>query len=165
MPDSREIVIDTGPLIALIAALGNLDVLKCLYSRVIIPFEVCREIQTDNSTRFGVMEFTSATWLEKRTSPIDLSPFLRNVLDPGEASVIQIAINEQIPFVAIDETFGRRIARLHGLQLTGSLGILIKSKRHGYSIDISNAIRNMRNKGIWINANLEAQIIKETAKQ
>ncbi len=51
MPESREIVINTGPIISLIAAFGNLNVLKSLYSHVIVPFEVCREIQTDNSTR------------------------------------------------------------------------------------------------------------------
>ena len=119
MPESRKIVINTGPIISLIAALGNLDVLKRLYSRVIVPFEVCREIQTDNSTRFGAAECASASWLEKLTVPTDLAPFLRNALDTGEASVIQIAIDEHIPLVAIDETFGRRMARLHGLRITG----------------------------------------------
>jgi len=165
MPESREMVINTGPVITLIAALGNLDVLKRLYSRVIVPFEVCREIETDNSTRFGAMEFSSTSWLEKRKAPTPLARFLRNTLDPGEASVIQIAMDEQIPLVAIDETFGRRMARLHGLQLTGSLGILIKAKREGYAINIIEAIQNMRNKGVWINPNLESQIIKEAAKR
>jgi predicted nucleic acid-binding protein len=64
MPESREMVINTGPVITLIAALGNLDALKRLYSRVIVPFEVCREIEIDNSTRFGAMEFSSTSWLE-----------------------------------------------------------------------------------------------------
>ena len=111
------------------------------------------------------MEFSSTSWLEKRKAPTPLARFLRNTLDPGEASVIQIAMDEQIPLVAIDETFGRRMARLHGLQLTGSLGILIKAKREGYAINIIEAIQNMRNKGVWINPNLEAQIIKEAAKR
>jgi predicted nucleic acid-binding protein len=44
------------------------------------------------------------------------------------------------------------------------LGILIKAKREGFSVDISDAIRNMRNKGIWISPDLEAQIIKESVK-
>jgi hypothetical protein len=82
MPESREMVINTGPVITLIAALGNLDVLKRLYSRVIVPFEVCREIEIDNSTRFGAMEFSSTSWLEKRKAPTPLARFLRNTLDP-----------------------------------------------------------------------------------
>ncbi len=35
MPEENIIVINTGPLIALTAATGNLDILKHLYSRVI----------------------------------------------------------------------------------------------------------------------------------
>ena len=46
MPDSSKmIVINTTPLIALTAATGNLDVLKTLYSRVVVPYEVAEEIK------------------------------------------------------------------------------------------------------------------------
>ena len=43
MPDTDELVINTGPLLALTAALGDLQVLK-LYMRVWIPYEVQPEI-------------------------------------------------------------------------------------------------------------------------
>ncbi len=33
MPKSNKIVINTGPILALIAGLGNLDVLKLMYVR------------------------------------------------------------------------------------------------------------------------------------
>ena len=44
MPDRKEIVINTGPLIALVAAIGDLALLNGLYSRILVPFEVCSEI-------------------------------------------------------------------------------------------------------------------------
>ncbi len=38
MPDSAKVVIiNTTPLIALTAAIGNLDVLRTLYTRVVVP--------------------------------------------------------------------------------------------------------------------------------
>jgi predicted nucleic acid-binding protein len=40
MPESA-IVINTGPILALIAATGDLSLLPKLYSRVIVPREVC----------------------------------------------------------------------------------------------------------------------------
>ena len=41
MPDRiKTIVTNTTPLIALTAATGNLDVLRELYSRVVVPYEV-----------------------------------------------------------------------------------------------------------------------------
>ncbi|MDY6783847.1 MAG: hypothetical protein SW833_15105 [Cyanobacteriota bacterium] len=46
MPKTESIAIDTSVLIALVAALGDLAVLKFLYTRVWVPFEVCQEILT-----------------------------------------------------------------------------------------------------------------------
>jgi hypothetical protein len=50
MPETRELVINTGPLIALTAALGDLGLLSALYQRVIVPLEVCDEILVSNAT-------------------------------------------------------------------------------------------------------------------
>ena len=41
MPDrGKTIVTNTTPLIALTAATGSLDVLRSLYTRVVVPYEV-----------------------------------------------------------------------------------------------------------------------------
>jgi predicted nucleic acid-binding protein len=53
MPEKgKELVINTGPLIALAAAMGDLSILEELFSRVIVPREVCDELTVDNATRF-----------------------------------------------------------------------------------------------------------------
>ena len=41
---STSIVIDTTPLIALAAATGSLEILKALYGRIVVPFEVREEM-------------------------------------------------------------------------------------------------------------------------
>ena len=43
MPDTDALVINTSPMLALIAALGDLRMLQ-MYSQVYVPFEVCQEI-------------------------------------------------------------------------------------------------------------------------
>ena len=66
MPDStEEIVINTGPVIALIAAMGDLKILADLYTRVLVPKEVCQEITAGNATRFAAKEFQAASQIEK----------------------------------------------------------------------------------------------------
>jgi len=40
MPETKELVINTGPLLALIASIGDLSLLEQLYKRVLVPFEV-----------------------------------------------------------------------------------------------------------------------------
>lgn len=46
MPETHKIVINTAPLIALVAALGDLMILQSLYTQVFVPFEVGQEILT-----------------------------------------------------------------------------------------------------------------------
>ena len=57
MPKNKKIVINTGPILALVAALDGLNVLRELYSEVIVPYEVYQEIMVGGSTGFGVKEF------------------------------------------------------------------------------------------------------------
>jgi predicted nucleic acid-binding protein len=48
----------------------------------------------------------------------------RAELGAGEAAVIQLALEQGIAVVAIDERKGRRAALSVGLRVTGSLGLL-----------------------------------------
>ncbi|MDZ7891861.1 MAG: DUF3368 domain-containing protein [Rhodoferax sp.] len=147
---SPVLVTNTTPLIALAAATGSLDVLKTLYARVIVPLEVATEIRAGGQHAFGVDAFEAAHWLEIQPQPVVLQPYLRNSLDLGEASVIQTAMNLGLPLVCIDETLGRRVARLCGLELTGAIGVLIKARRLGFPLSMPNAVQNMRDQGIWL---------------
>ena len=149
MPES-SIVINTGPIIALIAATGDLSLLSKLYSRVIVPREVCEEVLANGRTMFGATEFASADGIERRTEPVEIGSLLSQLLDRGEASVVQLAINDGIETVCIDEHVGRRVARLNGLRVTGSLGVLIRAKREGHSLVMSDAVSRMREAGIFL---------------
>jgi predicted nucleic acid-binding protein len=46
MPENKSLVINTGPLLALIAGYGDLSLLEKLYQHVLVPFEVCQEIES-----------------------------------------------------------------------------------------------------------------------
>ena len=155
--DARQtIVTNTTPLIALTAATGSLDVLQFLYKRVVVPLEVQTEMRAAGAQAVGVVAMDNATWLDCQTQELKISPYLANTLDRGEASVIQTAMNLNIPLVCIDEALGRRVARLSGLTLTGSIGVLLKAQKMGYAVSIEQAIERMRQHGIW----LSAEVIK-----
>ncbi len=160
MPDLQPIVFNTTPLIAIIAAVGNLDVIRPLYSNVIVPREVVDEIVKFNTTEFAVNEFNAATWLEKIEAKTPLDKFLGNALDAGEAAVIQTASLRSITRVAIDEIAGRRMARLYGLKVTGALGILLKARQSGYPMRMRTMIDRMLHKGIYLSSTLVTEVLK-----
>jgi predicted nucleic acid-binding protein len=149
MPEAKRIVINTGPLIALVAALENLEILSRLYDQVLVPLEVQAEIQRGGPADFAVASLDTQ-YLHVWPRELDIPPLLANSLDLGEAAVIQLALNQRISTVCIDETVGRRYARLSGLLLTGSLGVLIRGKQIGLDFSFSEAVRRMQARGIWL---------------
>ena len=69
MPERPDLVINTGPILALIAA-GHLEVLPALFSRVIVPYEVAREVEAGGGTQFGSEEFQAANgWINVTVLP------------------------------------------------------------------------------------------------
>ena len=150
----KRIVINTGPIIALVAGFDDLNILKRNYDEVIVPQRVVKEILAKGEKRFDAQIFLENDFLNKLEEPIEINTFLKNSLDSGEASVIQIALNKNIETVCIDEAAGRRIARLNNLKLTGSLGIIISAINNGENIDLEKIIKNMKNNGVWISDQL-----------
>ena len=152
MPEAAKIVINTGP--ALVAALGDLKVLRALYQEVWVPFEVCQEIEAGGSQGFAVEAFLAERWFTKTSTSLEIPSLLLNSLDRGEASVIQLALEKEIPTVCIDEAAGRRLARLSGLNLTGSIGILLRAHHEVYPFSIEDAIQDMQDKGVWLSQSI-----------
>lgn len=150
MPNAgRAIVTNTTPLIAIAVATGSLEILRTLYQRILVPFEVAEEILAAGEAVPGAQAFIRATWLERKPAVV-VSSYLNNSLDRGEAAVVQTALNESVERVCIDEAVGRRVARLNGLTVTGSVGILVKARQQGYPIDLADAVQRMREHGIWL---------------
>lgn len=156
----REIVINTGPVIALVAATGTLEWLSEIYGAIWVPYEVDKEIRAGGTELPELEAMRSAAKVIHILPPLTpVSHVLVNELDSGEASVIQTALQKNVSTVAIDEKAGRRVARLNGLKVTGSLGILVKARQRGLIDSMTHCISKLRLKGIWISDTLIQQAL------
>lgn len=161
----REIVINTGPVIALVAATDSLNWLSELYHTVWIPHEVLDELAAGGPNAPEPQCVIAASVVLRVLPSLKSIPrHLANELDLGEAAVIQTALQQRIATVAIDEKAGRRVARLHGLQVTGSLGILIKAKQQGLLQNLAGCLAKMRSHGVWISSDLARQALNAAAE-
>jgi predicted nucleic acid-binding protein len=120
----ERIVINTGPLISLARA-ELLDVVGRLPYRFLCPKEVSEEIAVGIMKGYPLAE---PKWLTTLTLSSPMNPIAEASLDKGEAAVIQLAIEQKIPSVCVDERKGRRAAQAVGLQVTGTLGLLGRAK-------------------------------------
>jgi predicted nucleic acid-binding protein len=149
----KYIVINTGPLLALIAAFNSLDLLRKCFDHIIVPLEVSDEI-LNGKKDFGKAVFQNVRFLEIQKSYCNTGSLLWNVLDKGEASVIQTALDRKVNLVCIDEAVGRRYARLNKLALTGSCGIILFAKKNNLISNISDPLKKMKDHGIWLSKTL-----------
>ena len=156
MPD---LVINTGPVIALTAAVESLEFLQELYSEILIPFEVIQELQAESVNCAELVAVKNCPVIQAITDKIELPFLLHSQLDTGEASVIQNALVHQITTVVIDEKLGRRMARLNGLRVTGSIGILVRAFKAALIPDLNNCFNRMHEKGVWISETLKKQAL------
>jgi len=123
----KRIVINTGPLIALMR-MKALEIPGKLDLVFVSPEEVRRELDDGAGAGYPPVH---PVWLCYQRLQSPLPTLVTSVLDAGEAAVIQLAIDEGIGQVCIDELKGRRMARAVGLKVTGALGLLGKAKQEG----------------------------------
>jgi len=144
------IVINSSPAINLGRALGTLEIVVELYGRVVVPLEVMQEIEAggDKDATADLLRGCSA--IEVRGQRVATPRWLAHELDRGEAAVIQTALAEGIPTVVLDDLKARRAARLAGLEVTGSLGVLVFSKQMGKFRSVREAIERMKEAGAWL---------------
>lgn len=116
----KIIVSDTSCLI-LLKKIGQLDLLKSLFGKIVITQEIFEEYN-DILPEFIEIQNPSDTKYQH---------ILENFLDRGEASAIALALEQEDCLLIIDELKGRKEARLLGLNITGTLGILILAKQNG----------------------------------
>ena len=88
-----------------------------------------------------------------------LDPLATVTVDPGDAAVIQLAREQDIGLVCIDDRKGRRAALAVGLRITGSLGLLARAKTLGLTPAIRPFIERALGEGIWYDQALVRRVL------
>jgi hypothetical protein len=127
-----NIVSNASPLIALVR-IGQLDLLRQLYSEIIIPEAVWHEVVVEGADQPGAEAVSSASWIVRRTvMNRPLVHGLQQELDAGEAEAIALAVEIDDALLLMDERLGRDTARHFGIRYTGVVGVLIEAKHKGF---------------------------------
>lgn len=159
-----RIVCNTGPLIAL-AIVNKLDLLRLLFTEIVVPETVHQEILQGGSCSAGLCAYNQASWIRVKSLKCPLDPLLDSILDAGEASVIQLARESQAELVVIDERKARRVARsVYGLRVIGAARVLVEAKRRGYLKSVGETIRGMRDGGYWLHDDIVRPALREAGE-
>jgi predicted nucleic acid-binding protein len=137
------IVISDTSAITNLAAIHNLQLLLQLYSQVMIPEAVYRELADIDPPVPGTLEVQRASWLEvreivNREVVERLQDEVR--LDSGESEAIAVALELNADMLLIDERRGRAKADRLGVRITGLLGILVEAKQKNLIVAVKPLI-------------------------
>lgn len=155
------IVSDTSPINNL-AAIGSLYLLQQLYTTVIIPEAVYRELTDPSFPVAGTIEVQTLEWIQTRSvSDCTIIEALSNELDRGEAEAIALALELKATQVLIDERRGRLVAARLNLRYTGILGILVEAKSKRLIPAVKPLLDALINQaGFWIAAPLYDSVLR-----
>ena len=153
---------NAGPLIYL-SVLGRLSLLRDLFSEVLLPDAVYEEVVLHGHGLPGANETKAAVedgWLRRAVvQNRALVDALLGELDVGEAEAIALARELGLRWILMDDRSGRAKARLMGLTVTGTIGVLLLAKRSSIDVDLKRDLDLLVEHNFRISRELYEQLI------
>ena len=147
---------NTTPFIAL-SSVGLLELLPAIFGEVHVAPSVVEECREGG--RILVPDLADLAWIKIlaiSSSSLQLPALFE--LDRGERDTLLLATQASEPLVVMDEKLGRNTAEYLGLRVTGTLGVLAKAKVLGLIPSFTQAAQQMREQGIYYQADLVSKI-------
>jgi predicted nucleic acid-binding protein len=156
------IVVSNASPIVNLAAVGQLDLLRQLYGKVLIPRAVHNEIVIVGRGQPGAAEVETFDWIEtRRVTDWIVVASLQLELDDGEAEAIALAAELKADLLLLDERKGRVVASRLGFKFVGLLGVLVEAKHKGLILAIRPVLDNLIGKaGFWISRDLYEHVLQ-----
>lgn len=144
----KVIVSDTSCLI-LFDKIGELNLLHKTFGTIQITKQVADEFNKN-----------LPDWIQITNHKTALYQGLIAFLDIGEAASISLALEFEDCLLIIDEAKGRKVAKELGIEITGSLGILVTAKRNGFIKSVKPILKKIRETNFRMTDDLAEKVIR-----
>lgn len=149
----KAVISDTSCLIIL-TNIDELILLHRLYDNVITTTEVVSEFGEKLPEWFIIAD---AENIERRNA-------LEQEIDRGEASAIALALEMDGVTIILDDYKARKVAIRLGLEITGTLGILVKARKKGIIPSIKPLLSKLKATNFRLTEELEKFALKEAGE-
>jgi len=157
-------VCNSSPLIHL-AKIKMLEILENFFGEILVPEAVYSECVRGGGEREDAKEIEKARWIRVvNIQDEELKRALNVILDEGESESIVLALEQSADLILFDDYEAREFARTYGLNITGTLGILMKAKREGKIASLKEELERLRASGFWLSNDLYARVLQEENK-
>jgi predicted nucleic acid-binding protein len=147
---NKVIISDTACLIGL-TNIGQITILQQMYGSIIVTPEVLKEYGAPLPDWIVIQEVSDY----KKINAFD------KFIGIGESSAIALAMETENSTLIVDDRRARQLALNLGLEIIGTLGVLIKAYKKGIIHNLDTIIASLRETGFRLPPNTEA-LIKAT---
>jgi predicted nucleic acid-binding protein len=149
---------NTSPLLYLYR-IGAIDWLPRLFQEVWAPDAVKNELLAGKSKGFDVPNPSDYPWLiivDPRSMP---SEWLAIDLGNGEIAAMALALENPTHIILLDDGLARRTAKAAGLQVWGTLKVLVEAKSQGLIDRIEPYVTKLSEAGMWVSNEVRQRIL------
>jgi len=127
--------------------------------RVIVPAAVFREVTASSHCDRASRAVEAATWIERADARSLPQSVVEWDLGAGESEVIALAIERRSTRVVIDDLAGRKCGLSHGLDVIGTIGVVVAAHRKGLVADPADVLSELRAAGMWLSDSVVARAL------
>ncbi len=152
-------ITNTSPLLYLYRA-NRIEWLPQLFSEVWTPNAVIEELKEGQKRGYDVPFAQNYAWLKITTPSSMPSEWLTLDLGKGELETMALALENKDRIVILDDALARKIAQAAGIEVWGTLKVLLEAKVQGLTDSIAPDINHLRETGMWISAGVHRRVLK-----
>jgi len=157
-PTGREIFCDTTPLLYL-HRIDRLDLLRDWFRGVVVPRAVEAELAEIRRRGKRAPDLGEFPWISVRSVDPSSCQSMPPGLGPGECDVLTLGLMSRGSLLVMDDARAREHASSVGLQVVGTLGVLVRAKREGLVTALTPLIDRLQQEGFWLDPRTEREIL------
>jgi predicted nucleic acid-binding protein len=155
VPDA---ITNTSPLVYLFR-IEALNWLPSLFGEVWAPGPVLSELEEGRQKGYDVPDLRSYDWVrivEPRSMP---SEWLALDLGPGELAAMALALENRERIILLDDGLARRTAQAAGLEVWGTLKVMLEATSQGLVEDVAAIIDQLADAGLWFSIEIRQRVL------
>jgi len=152
------IIGDSSALVAL-ATMDRLDLLEKIFDKIYVPQAVYDEV----SISYKPQSVKLKEFLANKVEIVNLD-ISKMGLGQGELEAIALYKSKEADFLLIDDRRAKNFAKLNGINVIGSLGVMMLAKDKGLIDSLRDDLKKLVNSSLFISQNLIDRVLFEVGE-
>jgi len=153
-----EAISNTSPLLYLYR-IGRIEWLPDLFAAVLVPRAVIIELERGRDRGYDVPAVSGYRWARHTEPQVTPSEWLALDLGPGELATMSLGLEHPDCIILLDDALARRLARAAGLNVWGTLRIVVEAKRQGLIGTVEPVVSELAGSGMWISNEVRERVL------